>query len=390
MSLRAAVVATVLAALASAAAGGQQPSPTVTIRVRVVDTADHPIQGAEITLTRGLKQVVARGQSDARGQRALSAPRVGEPIQLTARKLGYAPANQFVSPENDPAIDVTLIMHVVVQTLAPVAVTARESILRKRNHLDADDIENSPRPIFDGLDAITKLRPDIVDPPENSPADPCGLFYLWVNGRRVLLPSDSAKLDDPMVESRLKSLMPPPPKWIGFALSKIKPEHIEEVTYKGCNDTSMEGVAGRNAAFIVLKPGIGYDWQTGTFVISDDKTAAGRVARRERERADSVRAAPEHGPPAGPAAPSLPGYRHRLLGLYDESTGDPIAGAAVADTATGTIALTTATGTISLAFLPEGRSTIRIQKQGYAPLVMGVDISPADTTPLTIVLGKPK
>jgi hypothetical protein len=387
LSPRAAVVATVLAALAltPAAARGQQPSRTVTVRVRVVDTAGNALQGAEITLSRGLKQVVAHGQSDTRGQRALAAPRVGEPIQVTARKLGYAPANQFVSPDDDTAIDVRLVMHVVVQTLAPVAVTARESILRKRNHLDSDDIENSPRPIFDGLDAITKLRPDIVDPPENSPADPCGLFYLWVNGRRIFLPSDSERLDDPMMESRLKALAPAPPKWIGFALSKIKPEHIEEVTYKGCNDTSMEGVAGRNAAFIVLKPGIGYDWQTGTFVIAGDKTAAGRVARRERERADSTRAA-EHAAPA--ATPPLPGYRHRLLGLYDESTGDPIAGAAVADTATGTTALTTATGTISLVFLPEGRSTIRIQKQGYASLVIGVDISPADTVPLTLVLGK--
>src|SRR6185437_6385319 len=208
-------------------------------------------------------------------------------------------------------VDVRLVLHAAAQTLAPVAITAREDILRKRNHLDGDDIVNSPRPILDGLDAITKLRPDMVDPPENSPADPCGLFNLWVNGRRVPLPSDSMPVDDPMLSSRLKSLTPAPLKWVAYALSQIKPEHIEEVTYKGCNDKSMEGVAARNAAFVVLKSGIGYDWAKGSFVVGvNDNTAAGQIAKREHDRADH------------PPGPALPSYRHRLLGLYDQRTGD--------------------------------------------------------------------
>ena len=365
--------------VAAQCALAQQPSRNVVIRIAVVDSAGRPIPGADLTLTRGLKQVVARGQSDPRGQRTLTAPRIGGPIQVSARRLGFAPASAFISPADQAAVDVRLVLHAAAQTLAPVAITAREDILRKRNHLGADDIADSPRPILDGLDAITKLRPDMVDPPENSPADPCGLFNLWVHGRRVMLPSDSVPIGDAMISSRLKTLTPAPRKWVAFALSQIKPEHIEEVTYKGCNDKSMEGVATRNAAFVVLKQGIGYDWSKGSFVIGDDdNTAAGQIARRERDRT-------EH-----PAAAVLPAYRHRLLGLYDQRTGDPIAGAAVVDSVTGTTALTTATGTVSLVFLPEGKSTIRIQKPGYESLHLDVRISPSDTTPLTLTLGAAK
>src|SRR6185437_17168142 len=67
----------------------RSPSPD---RVEPVDSADHPIQGAEITLSRGLKEVVARGQSDARGQlgaRSLERAqvddaRLGQPVRRVA------------------------------------------------------------------------------------------------------------------------------------------------------------------------------------------------------------------------------------------------------------------------------------------------------------------
>ena len=376
-TVQACVVAGFSVLLGAFSAAAQQPPRNVAVVIEVVDSAGRPVDGAELTLTRGLKQVVAHGQSDSRGQRTLTAPRLGEPIQVTARKIGFAPASAFVRPAGQPTIDVRLVVYRAVQTLAPVAVTAREDILRKRNHLDADDILNSPRPILDGLDAITKLRPDIVDPPESSPADPCGLFNLWVNGRRVPLPPDSMPVDDAMISSRLATLTPAPRKWVAVALSQIKPEHIEEVTYKGCNDTSMEGVGARNAAFIVLKPGVGYDWSKGSFVVGDDDTAAGSIARRERERAKQ-----------SPRA--LPSFRNRLLGLYDERTGEPISGAAIVDSLTGTTAVTTATGTVTLLFLPEGTSTIRVEKAGYAPLRLDVRISPADTLPLTLTLAASK
>lgn len=79
-------------------------------------------------------------------------------------------------------------------------------------------------------------------------------------------------------------------------------------------------------------------------------------------------------------------YRHRALGVFDRATGDPIEGAGVIDVATGTIAQTSATGTVDLVFLPDGGALIRVRKLGYHPIEQFVRISPADTTPVTLLL----
>jgi hypothetical protein len=76
--------------------------------------------------------------------------------------------------------------------------------------------------------------------------------------------------------------------------------------------------------------------------------------------------------------------RGRLLGVYDETTGDPIAGADVIDVLTGDHTLTTATGTVSLSFLRAKGSVVQVRKLGYEPWQSVVD--PADTTSVTVVL----
>jgi hypothetical protein len=91
-------------------------------------------------------------------------------------------------------------------------------------------------------------------------------------------------------------------------------------------------------------------------------------------------------PSAGRAASDSLAYRHRLLGVFDERTGDAIHGAEVRDLYSGTVALTTATGTVSLAFLPVGRTLVVIRKLGYLPRTLFVSIAPADTAALTLLL----
>ena len=98
------------------------------------------------------------------------------------------------------------------------------------------------------------------------------------------------------------------------------------------------------------------------------------------------RAMSQSAPSAGPVVTDSLAYRYRLLGVFDERTGDAIQAAEVRDLYTGTSALTTATGTVSLAFLPAGRTLVVIRKLGYLPRTMFVTISPADTAALTLLL----
>src|SRR5439155_18142721 len=78
---------------------------------------------------------------------------------------------------------------------------------------------------------------------------------------------------------------------------------------------------------------------------------------------------------------TVPAYRHRLLGVYDVATGEPIEGAEVTDLKSGTKALTTKTGTVSLVFLPDGGSQIRVRKLGYKPGRQFASISRTDPVP---------
>jgi hypothetical protein len=76
--------------------------------------------------------------------------------------------------------------------------------------------------------------------------------------------------------------------------------------------------------------------------------------------------------------------------VYDGSTGDPLEGVAVVDSVTNNRAMTTTTGTVTLVFLPEGSSTVRLEKVGYLDLFHRVTISPSDTVPITLLLERKK
>ena len=76
----------------------------------------------------------------------------------------------------------------------------------------------------------------------------------------------------------------------------------------------------------------------------------------------------------------------RLLGVYDDATGQPIAGAEVLDIATGTKGTTSVSGAISLAFLEPGPTVLQIRKLGYKMRMLTVVVSPRDTTSITLTL----
>jgi hypothetical protein len=53
---------------------------------------------------------------------------------------------------------------------------------------------------------------------------------------------------------------------IVFALYEIQPEHIAEMRFRDCFDTTVPDVGGSNALFVVLKPGVVYEPGVGSYV----------------------------------------------------------------------------------------------------------------------------
>lgn len=356
------------------AASAAQQAATIVVDVRVVDTMSKPVGGSEVSAVRELRRVLASGTTDDAGRRRLVVPRGADAdLQIVVRKIGYQRAERFVVASRD-TLAIAIVLHESARELPAVTVTAEQDVRRRANHIEADEIAASERPILDGLDVLTKLRPDMIYSRIPGGADPCGLFYVWVNGKRIVFPPIDAALAARQSQLRHAARATPHigptglatvPVSVQSVLSSIHPEHIAEINYADCNDFSVDATRARNAVFVTLKPGVGFEPGRGSYVV-DTGSATDAAA---------------------PTAP-IAAYRRRLVGVFDDSTGDPVADVTVIDVATGTRSVTTTTGTLSLWFLPEGVSTLRIEKAGYATQTLDVSISPRDTLPITLVLAR--
>jgi Carboxypeptidase regulatory-like domain len=371
-----------------------QGSASVVIALRVVDSASAPVPGADVSIVRGVSSVLAHAATDAAGNARLALPAGEKNLQLVARRIGYQPLYRFFDAPAADSTTMSVTLSRTVATLAPVNVTASEDLKRKSYHLDAEDIENTDRAMLDATD-LFKLRPDMMT--SRGGAQSCAVPWtdhdgwienVWVNGRRVALPV----VDSQYVAGRKPALgieNPPPrpnptlsrsgqsrptqPAFTQFShidtvlsiLHSIKPEHIAEITYHDCFDTSIGKPHDSMAMFIVLKPGIAYDEGAGSYV----------VAERPRRILSEL--------------DTLPRYRFRLVGIFDGATGDPLPNVDVIDTLTGTSAKTTATGTVSLFFVPAGARPLRLHLAGYRDTTLTVTISPADTIAMTLILSRP-
>jgi len=345
--------------VAGATAIRAQTAPSVLV-VRVTGSEATPISGVDISVMRDIRTVVAQSTTDGAGRHAFKLEHQDGSLEIVARKIGFVRGDRFFTLGRDTTL-ISIVLQRAVQSLETVRVSAQEEAKHKSYFVDADVIANSDRPLLDGLDVFTKLRPDMLYSRSAGIIPNCDIEEVWINGKRIpISPYDSL---DPMIASRRKALAKPaksPPVSLAVlkTLSLVKPEHIAEITYRDCMEQSIGRMGDQNAAFITLKPGVAFNLSRGTYVI-------------------------EQGIPAIV-------YRNRLLGLYDEGNGEPVSGATVTNVSTGDHVETTSTGTASFAFLPEGKSKVKITKAGYHEISIDVSISPKDTVPLTIVLTRNK
>ncbi|HEV8445211.1 MAG TPA: carboxypeptidase-like regulatory domain-containing protein [Gemmatimonadaceae bacterium] len=392
-------------------AGAQQPvHPPLTINVRVVDSGAVAISGAEVAVVQGLNDARASGNTDVRGLVSLTISDPDGNYQIIVRKIGFVREAEFFHARSGP-LNFQVVMHRAVQSLAPVQVNAQEDVTRKSYFIDADEIAKHADQLIDATDILKKLRPDMIcgrscfpmqaagqatktpvrkcptlafQPRRTCPVvsdpNPSLSTNVWVNG--VWIRSIAT---DTVCQTGRRGILAGLSPGSMQVLCEIQPEHIEQITYADEFNTTVGKPHSDSAIYIVLKQGVAYQPGAKSYVVDESpedskKPAAARSAGGSH---DSLGVASPHDSTA-----ALPRYRYRLLGVFDEGTGDPVEGAHVTDAKSGDYVTTTATGTVSLVFLPEGSSLLKITKPGYQELDLTVDIGPNETNALTLLMKK--
>jgi hypothetical protein len=381
---------------AQAAPAAQVPAtPALIVNVHVVDSTGTAIEGADAAVLVGLSDLKATGSTDPSGRVSLSVPEPTGDYQLVVRKIGYNRSDQFF-PGKRGRLTFDVVMRRTAQSLAPVRVTAREDLKRKSYFIDADEIAKHADELIDASDILRKLKPDMIcgrSCRRGGGGMPSARSVLarpnaWVNGRRIL-----TIVTDPVCSLGQRGMLAHLNVGTLQVLCEIRPEHIEQIQYIDEFDNSIGKIGSNNALFIALKEGVVYEPGSASYVREPTAPIAGFRAALpgvQTTASPPPALAPMPGPDSAAthrdSASALPAYRYRVLGVYDQDTGDVIEGARVFEVNTGTYANTSPTGTVSLVFLPEGSSLLRITKAGYEDLNLPVDIGPTATTPLTLLM----
>jgi hypothetical protein len=259
-------------ALAGAVAAGAQ-TPRSFVRITVRDSTGAAVPSAEVTVMRGVHDILARGSTDDGGRAVLPVEvKDSSDLSVTMRKIGYKRSDRFFEIGPNGTADVLLTVAPRRQTdLDPVTVTARRDPKTMSYHLDADQIEQADLPVDNAWELIKRLRPDMLT---SRGGCETGAQEVWVNGRRIRLPLYPTGI----AAARARVGVPARARFSYVpvsVMSDIPPEHIQEINYHDCFDTSMAAVGNNNAIFIVLKPGVDYKVNVGSFVL-DLATENGR------------------------------------------------------------------------------------------------------------------
>ena len=246
------------------AARAQAPARAL-VRITARDSSGAVVPSAELTVTRGLHEVIARGTTDEGGHAVLPVElKETEDLQVTIRKIGYSRGDRFFEVTPQGTADVMLTVGRRPTTdLAPVKITAQRDVKRASYHLDADEIDSANVWADNAWELVKRLRPDMLT---SRGGCATGVQEVWVNGKRIRLPLPPTG----MAAARARVGAPIRARFSYVpvsVMSDIAPEHILEINYHDCFDASMAAVGSTNAMFVVLKPGVTYKQDVGSFVL---------------------------------------------------------------------------------------------------------------------------
>ena len=263
------------------------------VRLRVTDSTRAPVAGAEVSLVRGLADAITRGTTDADGRLALTVRQSeDDDYEVVVRKMGYLRGDRFFPGSGRDTVALQVVLARVLHGLETVTITEEADLRRRAYFIDADAIASSAHPLFNALDVINKLRPDMVwglagrqqtvassvtssgrrTARTSRFGEPPAASDVWVNGQRIVY----VPRDEMTFARRNSGVTKDLPLQVQYILSEIRPEHIAEMRYADPADMTVGKTHSNNALFIVLKPGVGYAPGNGSFVIDDPSNLGGR------------------------------------------------------------------------------------------------------------------
>lgn len=255
-----------------------QLSDSVTLHLRVVDSAGVAIPLADVVVSRGNTRLVGR-QTDDAGRVAFRIPRDSTLFTISARRIAFQPYRRDFAPPADDSLTIRVVLADLVEALDTVVVTDRQSVRRRNYYIDSTTIAHSGRTIFDGWDILRKLRPRIAYGLPYVPG--CGgVENVWINGKWIppewIHLNEMVMMREPGASAATPHLNATSPPATGreaamSIMAAVHPEHIAELSFKDCFDYAIKGLHSTNAVFIVLKPFIGFDPKRGTYDSRLDK-----------------------------------------------------------------------------------------------------------------------
>ena len=205
-------------------ANAQAPARTL-IRVTARDSTGAVVPAAELTVTRGLHDIIARGTTDDGGHAVLPVEiEETEDLQVTMRKIGYARGDRFFEARPQGTTDVTITVARRPHDQPRSGDGDRSDATPSARAITSTPTRSTPAHVFaeNAWELIKRLRPDMLTSRGGCDS---GVREVWVNGKRIRLPLY------PTGMAAARALVGVPPRaaftYVPVSvLSDIAPEHI--------------------------------------------------------------------------------------------------------------------------------------------------------------------